>query len=191
MKFTAETLLDTKYGSMNVKFYKGAKDHYCLCIYKQPWGDIPFVRIHSACLFSESLGAVDCDCSKQLDASLKIVSESGGVVVYMFQEGRGLGIEGKIKAIELQRIHTIDTAEAYKRMGQIADLRDYDMAFNALKDLGVSNAISLATNNPERLNAAEKAGFNVNRVKLSFKSNDKIRQYLKMKQDSLNHLDHE
>jgi 3,4-dihydroxy 2-butanone 4-phosphate synthase/GTP cyclohydrolase II len=191
VKFTEETLLDTKYGILNVRFFKGAKDHYCLCIYKKPWGDKPFVRIHSACLFSESLGAIDCDCSRQLDSSLKEVSESGGVIVYMFQEGRGLGLEGKIKAMELQRIHSIDTAEAFKRIGEIADLRDYTMAFNALKALGVPSEISLATNNPERIRAAKEAGFIVHRVKLSFKSNDKIRQYLRMKKESLNHFDHE
>lgn len=191
MKFTEETVLDTKYGVLNIKFFKGAKDHYCLCIYKKPWQESPFVRIHSACLFSESLGAIDCDCARQLDASLKEVANSGGCIIYMFQEGRGLGLEGKIKAMEIQRVHEVDTAEAFKKMGCLPDLRDYEMAFRALRELGIPNTISLATNNPERIKSAENAGFTVRRIKLDIQTNDKIRKYLKMKQESLNHLSHE
>ena len=189
MGFTEETLLETKYGRLKIKFYNGGGGgHYCLCIVKEPWGRTPFVRIQSSCLFSESFGGSDCDCSRQLQAALKILSTEGGVIVYMFQEGRGLGLEGKIRVLEIERVKGLDTAAAFREIGENPDLRNYAMALNALKELGIPKAISLATNNPNKIDAATKAGFVVKkRRKLAFRKNKKIREYLQTKRKVLNH----
>ena len=192
MGFTEETTLETKFGKLNVKFYKGAKDHYCVCIVRQPWGKVPFVRVQSSCLFSESFGGNDCDCARQLHSAIKIVTKEGGVIIYMFQEGRGLGLEGKIKALEIQRQHKLDTASAFKTLGKDPDPREYELALKAMRELGLPKSIALATNNPEKIRAIEDEGFKVvKRRKLPIKSNIRILDYLRMKQKVLKHYDHE
>lgn len=192
MGFTEETILETKNGKLTLKFYRGRKGHYCVCIVKKPWRKNPFVRIHSSCLFSESFGGNDCDCALQLQASLKIVGLEGGIIVYLFQEGRGLGLEGKIKALEIQRMHNVDTVTAFKKIGKPPDLRDYDLAFGAMRELGLPKNIAFATNNPEKIKAAEAAGFIIKkRPKLNIRTNKRVRQYLKMKQKVLDHHKHD
>lgn len=187
MGFTEETIIETKYGSLNAKYFKGDGGKFCLCVYKKPWQVPVFVRLHSGCLFAESLRANDCDCDRQLQASLSIISKEGGVVVYLFQEGRGLGLEGKIRALEVQRNQNVDTAKAFEELGFEPDLRVYTIALKALRDLGIPNEISLDTNNPNKLKAFEDFGFIVTRRHVAIRTNLAIRKYLKMKQKALSH----
>ena len=139
------------------RFEQGA----CLSIaYGNVKAGIPLVRIHSSCLFGESLHGLDCDCAAQLDGTLKLIKEHGkGVIVYQFAEGRGIGLEEKIRALELQRTRGIDTVEAFRVMGLPPDLRSYDIPVKALEDLGVSKEIIFASQNPVKLAAVQEAGF--------------------------------
>jgi len=117
-------------------------------------------RVHSECWTSEVLGSLKCDCRDQLDAALaRIASEGAGVVVYLRQEGRGIGLGNKIRAYELQN-QGADTVEANLRLGFEADARSYDIAAEILADLGV-RSVRLLTNNPLKVAGLEAAGVNV------------------------------
>jgi GTP cyclohydrolase II len=188
---TEETVLPTKYGELNVQIFNGENGNYCLSVYKKPWTSPAFLRLHSGCLFGESLRATDCDCNQQLQESLKIISEEGGVVIYLFQEGRGLGLEGKIKAMEIERVKGVDTAKAFQLLGFNPDMRNYDLAIRAMISLGLPTEISLATNDPNKIKALEDNGFTVTRRKIKVKKNWAISKYLTMKQAVLNHYSDE
>lgn len=191
MPFTEDTVIETEYGELLIRFFCGENKETCLCIIKEPWNEKPFLRIHSACLFSETFASNDCDCAKQLHASLRYISVNGGAVIYLFQEGRGLGLEGKIKAINIQKKQGLDTAAAFSQLGHPPDLRNYDIAIEVLQCLNFPKEISLGTNNPEKIRALEDAGYLINRYKLQVDMSKKVKKYLKMKQDVLDHLDHE
>lgn len=125
----------------------------------------PYVRLHSACLFGEAFLSKHCDCKDQLQNSLKKIADHGrGIIMYGFQEGRGIGIEKKIKAMEIQRVENIDTVEAFAKLGLPPDLRTYDMMIEALKDFEISKEINVISNNPKKLEALEKAGYTIKKL---------------------------
>jgi 3,4-dihydroxy 2-butanone 4-phosphate synthase / GTP cyclohydrolase II len=150
---------------------------------------IPIVRVQSSCLFSESFNSINCDCALQLRGSLEIIAESGcGVLVYQFEEGRGAGLQAKIMAIALEQRQRIDTVEAFRQLGLPPDLRNYEVAASILRALGVSERIALITNNPEKREGLEKAGFLVERIiAVGSDWNDETKAYLRMKRDRLGH----
>lgn len=190
MGFTEKTSLSTDYGEIECSYFHKSDDEFCLVLFKSPYGELPFVRVQSSCIFSESFRSNDCDCALQLDAALKIISTNGGVLVYLFQEGRGIGLEGKMRAITLERSIGVDTAEAFNRLGFKPDPRAYDLAADALKELGIGPRIMLATNNPLKIEQLESHGFEViKRYKLQYDTNPEIDRYLEMKQKSLNHYE--
>jgi GTP cyclohydrolase II len=151
-------------------------------------GDAVPVRIHSECLTSEVLGSLKCDCRAQLDGALDLVAARGrGVVLYLRQEGRGIGLGNKIRAYALQaKGH--DTYEANRLLGFPDDLRRYDVAADMLRLLGV-RSVELVTNNPLKLAGLAEAGIDVRRrIALPSPANPHNAQYLRTKRDRTGHL---
>jgi 3,4-dihydroxy 2-butanone 4-phosphate synthase/GTP cyclohydrolase II len=146
------------------------------------------VRMHSECLTGDALGSLRCDCRMQLQAALKMIENDGaGVVVYLRQEGRGIGLINKLKAYSLQDMG-LDTVEANERLGFPADLRDYGMGAQMLNDLGVRK-IRLITNNPRKIAGLKGYGLEVvERIPLLIEANDHNSNYLATKAEKLGHL---
>jgi len=119
------------------------------------------VRVQSSCLFSESLNSVDCDCALQLDYALEAISKCEGIVVYFYEEGRGMGLEFKVNAIRLQQTQNIDTAAAYGTLGARIDVRNYIAAAEAIQCLGGGRGVVLLSNNTEKENLLRGHGVNI------------------------------
>lgn len=144
-------------------------------------------RVHSECWTGETLGSLKCDCRQQLDAALLAITEAGrGVVVYLRQEGRGIGLGNKLRAYALQN-SGIDTVEANEALGFAADLRSYELAAAILSDLGV-RSVALLTNNPDKLRELADAGITVTRRVPHWVTENKHNQdYLAVKREKLGH----
>jgi GTP cyclohydrolase II len=152
-------------------------------------GDEPvLVRIHSECLTGDALFSMRCDCGPQLEAALQKISAAGrGVLLYLRQEGRGIGLVNKIKAYALQD-QGLDTVEANERLGFAADARDFGLAGETLRTLNVTK-IALMTNNPRKVAAIEAAGIEVvERVPMKYGKNPHNEKYLSTKHGKLGHL---
>lgn len=147
-----------------------------------------FVRVHSACFTSEVLHSTRCDCRAQLDSALEEIQQRGrGVVIYLNQEGRGIGLGNKIKAYALQMEEGLDTVEANRHLGFADDSRDYQHAAAVLKELGIQT-IDLNTNNPRKRAALEQAGIRINEVVPSVTEvTDGNLEYLETKKKRLGH----
>jgi 3,4-dihydroxy 2-butanone 4-phosphate synthase/GTP cyclohydrolase II len=150
--------------------------------------DEVLVRVHSECLTGDVFGSLRCDCGEQLHSAMKMISDEGkGIILYMRQEGRGIGLEGKLKAYELQDKGK-DTVEANLALGYKADLRDYGVGAQILRDLGVRK-IRLLTNNPKKIVGLEGYGLTVvGRVPIEIHPHAKNIRYLKVKKSKLGHL---
>ncbi len=150
--------------------------------------DEVLVRVHSECLTGDVFGSLRCDCGEQLHKAMKIIDNEGkGVILYMRQEGRGIGIEGKLKAYELQDKGK-DTVEANLALGFKADLRDYGVGAQILRDVGVRK-IRLLTNNPKKIVGLEGYGLKVvNRVPIETHPHSTNIHYLKVKKSKLGHM---
>lgn len=145
------------------------------------------VRIHSECLTGDVFGSLRCDCGEQLQKALKYISAEGGIILYMRQEGRGIGLANKINAYELQS-QGMDTVEANQHLGFPEDLRNYDICVHILRLLGISK-IRLMTNNPRKISAFNCDDIDVvERVPLQTLMNEENMHYLKTKRDKLGHL---
>jgi 3,4-dihydroxy 2-butanone 4-phosphate synthase/GTP cyclohydrolase II len=151
-------------------------------------GSAPLVRVHSQCLTGDTFGSERCDCRAQLEFSLrKIAKQAAGIVLYLPQEGRGIGLINKIKAYELQDAG-LDTVEANHKLGFAADSRDYEFAAEALKALGVKT-VRLLSNNPDKVEQLEKSGIRVaERVACRPRTSPRSRSYLLTKRDKLGHI---
>ena len=152
-----------------------------------PAGEAPLVRIHSECWTGDVVGSLKCDCGPQLDASLRRVAQDGGAVLYLRQEGRGIGLVEKLKAYNLQD-QGLDTFEANEQLGFGADMRDYSICASMLEHLGATE-VKLMTNNPRKVNALKELGIQVvDRMPLQTESNPHNAQYLSTKAGKLGHL---
>ena len=152
-------------------------------------GDEPaLVRVHSQCVTGDVFGSQRCDCGEQLEMAMKMIAEAGrGVIVYMRQEGRGIGLHNKIKAYELQD-GGMDTVEANEALGFPADRRDYGIGMQILVDLGLTK-LRLLTNNPEKRAGLEGYGLHVvERVPLHATPNEHNVRYLETKRTKMGHL---
>lgn len=185
--------LPTEFGQFEIYAYRNALDgtEHVAIVKGNPkdFSDKPvMVRVHSECLTGDALGSLRCDCRMQLIAALKMINNAGeGVVVYLRQEGRGIGLINKLKAYSLQDIG-LDTVEANERLGFPADLRDYGMGAQMLNDLGI-HAIRLITNNPRKIAGLRGYGLEVvDRVPLLIESNDFNNHYLSTKAKKLGHM---
>ena len=185
-----EVELPTQWGTFKMAAYKQTttgQEH--LAIYKGNWKkDEPvLVRVHSSCVTGDIFGSCRCDCGPQLHKALEIIEKEGkGVLVYMNQEGRGIGLLNKLKAYKLQE-QGLDTVEANTALGFLADERDYGVGAQILRDLGVSK-IKLMTNNPKKRAGLIGYGLEiVDNVALEIKSNQHNSLYLKTKKEKLGH----
>ncbi len=146
----------------------------------------PLVRLHSACLTGDIFGSLRCDCGEQLQLALQIMKQQGGVLLYLNQEGRGIGLSNKIRSYALQE-QGLDTAQANEELGFAADERHYYLAAQILRQLGLDE-IQLMTNNPAKLNELTRYGVKVKkRVPLQTKVNDINASYLKTKKEKFGH----
>ena len=183
--------LPTKYGDFKLHLYESTVDeHYHLAIEKGEVGgqENVLVRVHSSCVTGDILGSLRCDCGDQLAASLKMIEKEGlGLVLYMRQEGRGIGLANKIRAYKLQE-HGRDTVEANLELGFSADLRDYGIGAQVLADMGLSK-IRLITNNPKKVVGIQGYGLEVvERVPMAITPNEYNQRYLDTKRDKMGHL---
>ena len=147
------------------------------------------VRVHSECLTGDVFGSQRCDCGPQLQTALRRVAKAGkGAVVYVRQEGRGIGLINKLRAYELQINRGLDTVEANERLGFAPDRRDYGIGNQILRDLGLTK-LQIMTNNPRKIYGLDGFGLEiVERVPLEIPAHDANRGYLQTKKDKLGHL---
>jgi 3,4-dihydroxy 2-butanone 4-phosphate synthase/GTP cyclohydrolase II len=166
-------------------------DHVALVKGDITGDDEVLVRVHSECLTGDAFGSLRCDCGEQLQAAMKLIeSEGKGVIVYMRQEGRGIGLVNKIRAYGLQDEEGLDTVQANERLGFAADLRDYGVGAQILFDLGVRK-MRIITNNPGKRAGIEGYGLQiVERVPLEIQPNEKNFEYLRTKKEKLGHVLH-
>lgn len=181
--------LPTRHGEFQLVVYRanGSEEHVAMTM-----GDVSGVgvlaRVHSSCFTGEVLGSLRCDCQAQLDAALaRIAAEGRGVLVYLVQEGRGIGLGNKVRAYQLQD-EGHDTVDANLALGFDADLRSYDLAAGILRELGVSS-VRLMTNNPNKISGLEKAGVVVDtHESLWVDASEHSAAYLATKRAKLGHL---
>ncbi|MDG2141559.1 MAG: GTP cyclohydrolase II [Gammaproteobacteria bacterium] len=185
------TRIPTDYGDFQLCYYSNTQDkkeHLALFMGELSNTEPVLARIHSECFTGDVLGSRRCDCGEQLDRSLSVISQAGsGVLVYLRQEGRGIGLLEKLRAYNLQD-GGLDTVDANLELGHEADARDYSLAALILRDLGVES-VQLITNNPVKIEALEKSGIDVTeRVSLDIAANPDNASYLRTKAQRMNHI---
>jgi len=183
-----ETKIATKFGNFNIRVYADVQGKETVVLYTEKIQDPALVRIHSECMTGDTFGSLQCDCGEQLEHSLEQISKRGnGILIYLRQEGRGIGLFEKIKSYELQN-KGYDTFEANLLLGHRPDERTYEKAKVALIDLGIKS-IRLLTNNPSKVSEIAKFGIKVvERVPLVISSNKYNKQYLVSKRDKFKHF---
>lgn len=189
--FVESAKIPTPWAEFEIRGYEDeqtSQEHIALVLGDVQDGDPVLMRIHSECLTGDALFSVRCDCGPQLEAALKKIAKEGrGLILYLRQEGRGIGLINKIKAYHLQD-RGADTVEANENLGFDADMREYSMAHQMLDDMGIKK-LRLMTNNPRKVKAMEEEGFEVVE-RLPWKHGKSIHnsRYLSTKADKLGHI---
>ena len=191
IEFVEEVDLPTAYGHFRLRLYTSSPDgmdHLALIKGDVAGDPPPLVRVHSECLTGDVFGSARCDCGSQLHAAMRMVEKEGrGVVLYMRQEGRGIGLANKLHAYKLQE-RGLDTVEANLKLGFPADMRDYGVGAQILVDIGLKR-IRLMTNNPKKLIGLQGYGLEIaERVPMVFEPGDFNRRYLETKKAKMGHL---
>lgn len=186
-----EANLPTKYGEFKVLAFKeknSSKCHLALVKGKIKTDEPMLIRVHSECLTGDALGSRKCDCGEQYAAAMEMISKEGsGIILYMRQEGRGIGLLNKLKAYALQD-QGLDTVDANLALGFRGDMRDYRVSADMLRILGIKN-IKLITNNPAKIEGLERYDIKiVERVPIQMPLNKNDESYLKTKKERMNHL---
>src|SRR3990172_3200838 len=182
--------LPTHYGEFELHLYANnldGKEHLALVLGEITEQPSVLIRVHSECLTGEVLGSKRCDCGEQLELSLQMISKAGhGVLIYLRQEGRGIGLRDKLRAYNLQD-DGLDTVDANLALGHQADERDYGAAAGILRHLGV-RSVRLLTNNPRKIEALRQLGIDVvARLPLLIPATDENEAYLRTKGTRMNH----
>jgi len=191
VRCAVETRLPTPFGEFRLRAYENDIDeltHVALVMGEPEGKDDVLVRVHSACLTGDALHSLRCDCGEQLEAAMeRIASEGEGVIAYMQQEGRGIGLLNKMRAYHLQD-EGMDTVEANQKLGLAPDLRDYGVGAQILKDLDLKR-IRLLTNNLTKVVGLRGFGLEIaERVPIEMEPNGHNERYLKTKREKLNHV---
>lgn len=189
--FVAASRLPTRFGEFSIHAFEDTetgKEHVALSMGKIDDGAAVLARVHSECLTGDGFGSLRCDCGPQLEAAMRQIAEAGrGVILYLRQEGRGIGLVNKIRAYALQDAGA-DTVEANEQLGFDADLREYAMCEDMLRHLGVSK-VRLLTNNPLKVAALQAHGIVVEaRVPLISGRNPHNEGYMQTKTDKMGHM---
>lgn len=187
----ASARLPTEYGTFTAHVYECPsqnREHLALVMGSVTPDPPMLVRVHSQCMTGDTFHSVRCDCREQLDTAMKRISQEGrGVIIYLSQEGRGIGLKNKIRAYALQD-RGLDTVQANQRLGLPIDMRDYSVGAQILADLGVRQ-IHLLTNNPKKISGIERYGLKIlKRIPLEINPRPTNHIYLRVKKDKLGHL---
>lgn len=190
LRFIEQSKLPTRWGEFNIHAFEDpfkGKEHVAITMGDCNSGEPLLLRIHSECLTGDAFGSLRCDCGEQLDQALKMISErKRGAILYLRQEGRGIGLVNKIRAYNLQD-QGADTVEANEQLGFGADMRDYSICGPMLKHIGVKSVI-LMTNNPRKIKALENMGIEVSgRAPIETERNPHNSRYLSTKSGKLGH----
>lgn len=189
-KKVSQAKLPTEYGMFEIVTYENPNtlEHHIALVHQKDPSMLPLVRVHSECLTGDAFHSLRCDCGEQLSKAQKdIVNRGHGAVIYLRQEGRGIGLVNKIKAYALQDLGA-DTVEANHQLGFEDDLRRYDVALEILEDLGF-NEIDLLTNNPKKLEALKLGGIKVNkRMQIELETHEENKHYLETKKQKMGHM---
>ena len=176
--------LPTHYGTFNIQAFKEAdKEH--LVIFTDELGKNPIVRVHSECLTGDALGSKKCDCGEQLAFAQALIAKQNGMVIYLRQEGRNIGLLGKVNAYALQD-KGFDTIEANHQLGFRADERSYEMVEYILDYFGIKK-IQLLTNNPTKIESLKNVEI-TKRIPIVMDSNPHNEAYLQVKKEQMGHL---
>ena len=187
----AEANVPTEHGTFRmIAFAENAEDwmpHMAIVAENTNLSSAVNVRFHSECITGEVFHSQKCECGQQLDAAMKYIHENGGIIVYLRQEGRNIGIINKLKAYSLQE-KGLDTVQANLELGLPADDRNFGVAIDILNNLGVKK-VNLLTNNPEKVRYVEQSNIELNsRIPLQIPANENSKGYLQTKKDFFGHL---
>lgn len=193
-KQQAEAILPTEWGEFVITVHsddEGTYSPHMVLRHPDLQVDQPvYVRVHSECVTGDIFHSKKCDCGEQLEGSMRLIAQKKGILIYLRQEGRGIGIINKIKAYRHQQAG-LDTIQANEALGLKSDYRGYQEAADILKNLQIST-IKLITNNPEKIKDLEEHGIKViERIPIIIPANSQSEEYLKTKEESMGHMLHE
>ncbi len=183
--------IPTRYGPFQLMLFSGhgdQKEHLALVKGEVQGGENILVRVHSECFTGDVLGSLRCDCGEQLERAMQMIARAGrGLILYLRQEGRGIGLPDKLRAYNLQD-EGLDTVEANLRLGHQPDERDYTVAALMLRNLGV-RSINLITNNPQKISQLRQLGIRINRrTPIEIRPHPENLDYLQTKVRRMNHM---